>query len=166
MTRHAKRVNKDGQAIYYFQCRLYKAGNCSNKNMISSKILDIQVVDFLAEEAERLANLVETDEQPIVEEHPEVKTLRASLNTLETLPPSSGTEQIKNDLKEQIVIALGITNNASKQSLIAKERIIQAFSNKSYWQGLEAQDKRAILNGCIKKICVDGKFVTAIEYRY
>ncbi|MEH2439901.1 fdxN element excision recombinase XisF [Nostoc sp.] len=166
MTRHAKRVNKDGQAIYYFQCRLYKAGSCSNKNMISSKILDIQVVNLLAEEAERLANLVETDEQPVVEEPPEVKTLRASLNTLETLPSSSGIEQIKNDLKEQIAIALGITNNASKQSLIAKERIIQAFSNKSYWQGLEAQDKRAILNGCIKKIFVDGKFVTAIEYRY
>ncbi|WP_448268144.1 fdxN element excision recombinase XisF [Nostoc sp. DSM 114159] len=166
MTRHAKRVNKDGQAIYYFQCRLYKAGNCSNKNMISSKILDIQVVDFLAQEAERLANLVETDEQTVVEESAEVKTLRASLNTLETLPPSSAIEQIKNDLKEQIAIALGATNNAIKQSLIAKERIILAFSNKSYWQGLNAQDKRAILNGCVKKICVDGNFITAIEYRY
>jgi beta-phosphoglucomutase-like phosphatase (HAD superfamily) len=109
---------------------------------------------------------VETDEQPIVEEPSEVKTLRASLNTLETLPPSYAIEQIKNDLKEQIAIALGTTNNASRQSLIAKERIIQAFANKSYWQGLEAQDKRAILNGCVKKICVDGNFVTAIEYRY
>lgn len=166
MTRHAKRVDKSGQAIYYYQCRLYKAGNCSNKNMISSKILDIQVVDLLAQEAERLANLVETDEPLIVEESPEVKTLRASLNSLETLPASSAIEQIKNDLKEQIAIALGATNNASKQSLIAKERIIQAFAHKSYWQGLNAQDKRAILNGCVKKISVDGNFVTAIEYRY
>jgi site-specific DNA recombinase len=166
MTRHAKRIDKHGQAIYYYQCRLYKAGNCSNKNMISSKILDVQVVDLLAQEAERLANLVETDEQPVVEEPPEVKTLRVSLNNLETLPPSSAIEQIKNDLKEQIAIALNPINNTTKQSLIAKERIIQAFANKSYWQGLNAQDKRAILNGCIKKICVDGNFVTAIEYRY
>ncbi|MBU7586313.1 MAG: recombinase family protein [Nostoc sp. TH1S01] len=166
MTRHAKRVNKDGEAIYYYQCRLYKAGNCSNKNMISSKILDIQVVDFLAQEAERLANLVDTDEQVSVDEPPEVKTLRASLNTLETLPPSSAIEQIKNDLKEQIAIALETINNTVKESLIAKERIIQAFANKSYWQELEAQDKKLILNGCIKKIFVDGNFVTAIEYRY
>ncbi|MBE9205828.1 recombinase family protein [Nostoc sp. LEGE 06077] len=166
MTRHAKRINKNGEAIYYFQCRLYKAGNCGNKNMISSKILDIQVVDFLAQEAERLANLVDTDEQIPVEEPPEVKTLRASLNTLETLPPSSAIEQIKNDLKEQIAIAFGVTNNTAKESLIAKERIIQAFSHKSYWQGLQAQDKRLILNGCVKKICVDGNFITTIEYRY
>ncbi|AFY43940.1 fdxN element excision recombinase XisF [Nostoc sp. PCC 7107] len=166
MTRHAKRVNKSGEAIYYFQCRLYKAGNCGNKNMISSKILDIQVVDFLAKEAGRLANLVDTDEQVPIEEPAEVKTLRASLNTLETLPPSSAIEQIKNDLKEQIAIALGTTHNAAKESLIAKERIIQAFANKSYWQGLQPQDKRLILNGCVKKICVDGNFITAIEYRY
>ncbi|MBD2498494.1 fdxN element excision recombinase XisF [Nostoc sp. FACHB-280] len=166
MTRHAKRVNKDGEAIYYYQCRLYKAGNCSNKNMISSKVLDIQVVDFLAQEAERLANLVETDEPLPIEEPAEVKTLRASLNTLETLPPSLAIEQIKNDLKEQIAIALGTQNNAAKESLIAKDRIIQAFANTSYWQELQPQDKRLILNGCIKKICVDGNFVTAIEYRY
>ncbi|MBD2438773.1 fdxN element excision recombinase XisF [Nostoc sp. FACHB-110] len=166
MTRHAKRVNKDGEAIYYYQCRLYKAGNCSNKNMISSKVLDIQVVDFLAQEAERLANLVETDEPLPIEEPAEVKTLRASLNTLETLPPSLAIEQIKNDLKEQIAIALGTTHNTAKESLIAKERIIQAFANKSYWQGLKGQDKRLILNGCVKKIFVDGHFVTAIEYRY
>ncbi|WP_242038005.1 hypothetical protein [Tolypothrix sp. FACHB-123] len=50
--------------------------------------------------------------------------------------------------------------------MIAKERIIRAFANKNYWQGLQAQDKRAILNGCVKKICVDGNFVTAIDYRY
>ncbi|BAY39572.1 fdxN element site-specific recombinase XisF [Nostoc sp. NIES-2111] len=166
MTRHAKRVDKNGRAIYYYQCRLYKTGNCNNKNMISSKILDVQVVDLLAQEAERLANLVETDEQPVVEEPPEVKTLRASLNNLETLPASSAIEQIKNDLKEQIAIALGTINNNVKQSLIAKERIIHAFANKSYWQELNAQDKRLILNGCIKKICVDGNFVTTIEYRY
>jgi hypothetical protein len=134
--------------------------------MISSKTLDVQVVDLLAQEAERLANLVETDEPAILEEPPEVKTLRASLNNLETLPASSAIEQIKNDLKEQIAIALGTINNTTKQSLIAKERIIQAFANKSYWQELNPQDKKLILNGCIKKICVDGKFVTAIEYRY
>jgi len=165
MTRHAKRVNKDGQAIYYFQCRLYKAGSCSNKNMISSKILDIQVVDLLAEEAERLANLVETDEQPL-EEPPEVKTLRSSLNTLETLPQNPAIDQAKYVLREQIALALASKNNSSKHSLIAKERIMQAFSNKSYWQGLIAQDKRSILNGCIKRIFVDGNSVTLIEYCY
>ena len=165
MTRHAKRVNKDGQAIYYFQCRLYKAGSCSNKNMISSKILDVQVVELLAKEAERLANLVEADEQP-VEEPPEVKTLRGSLNTLETLPPNPAIDQAKDLLREQIVLALAIKDNSSKQFLIAKERIIQAFSNKGYWQGLKPQDKRAILQGCIRRIFVDGNFVTTIEYSY
>jgi DNA invertase Pin-like site-specific DNA recombinase len=164
MTRHAKRVNKDGETIYYFQCRSYKAGSCTNKVMISSKILDTQVVDLLAQEAERLANLVEEDEQPM-EEPPEVKTLRASLNNLETLPPNPGLNQAKNVLREQIALALASQNNTSKHSRIAKGRIVQAFSNKSYWQGLQHVDKRTILNGCIKRIFVDGNFVTDIEYR-
>jgi hypothetical protein len=38
-----------------------------------------------------------------------------------------------------------------------------AFSNERYWQGLEQQDKQALLKACVKKIVVDGNLVTAVE---
>ena len=66
-------------------------------------------------------------------------------------------------MRMQIATAVATTSNASKQYLIAKERIIVAFSNQRYWEGLEPEDKQALLKGCIKKIVVDANLVTAVE---
>jgi hypothetical protein len=47
--------------------------------------------------------------------------------------------------------------------LIAKERIVRAFSNSLFWQGLQIEDKKALLQGCIHWIVVDGNRVTNVE---
>jgi hypothetical protein len=99
----------------------------------------------------------------MTEEPPEVKTLRASLNTLEALPSNPAIEKAKEDIRMQIADAIATTSNNSKQYLVAKERITRAFANPRYWEGLEIEDKRALLQGCVKKIVVDGAVVELLH---
>ena len=157
-----KLVKRKGFVRHHYQCSFYRTGACHNGRMISSDELEKQVINHLVQQAERLAELVE-QEVDTSEESSEVKILRASLNTLEALPSNRAIEKAKEDLRMQIVTAIATNNNASKQYLIAKERIVTAFSNERYWQGLEPQDKQALLKGCVKKIVVDGNLVTTIE---
>ncbi len=157
-----KLVKKKNFVRHHYQCSFYRTGACSNGKMISSDELEAQVINHLVREAERLAGLVEKEVEKTTES-PEVKTLRASLNTLEALPSNPAIEKAKEDIRMQIADAIATTNNTSKQYLIAKERIVVAFSNHRYWQGLEPQDQQALLQGCVKKIMVDGNTVTAVE---
>jgi DNA invertase Pin-like site-specific DNA recombinase len=157
-----KLVKKKNFVRHHYQCSFYRTGACSHGKMISSDELEAQVTNYLVHEAERLAEFVEK-EVDTTTESAEVKTLRASLNTLEALPTNPAIEKAKQDILKQIADAIATTNNTSKQYLIAKERIITAFSNQRYWQGLEPQDKQALLKGCVKKIIVDGNKVTAVE---
>ena len=89
--------------------------------------------------------------------------MRASLNTLDALPSNPAIEKAKEDILKQIADAIATTSDTSKQYLIAKERIVFAFSNQRYWQSLEPQDKQALLKGCIRKITVDGNKVIAVK---
>ncbi|MBW4594588.1 MAG: recombinase family protein [Brasilonema angustatum HA4187-MV1] len=157
-----KLVKRKGFVRHHYQCSFYRTGACHNGRMISSDELEKQVINHLVHQAERLAGLVE-QEVDSSEESPEVKILRASLNTLEALPSNPAIEKAKEDIRMQIATAIATLDNASKQYLIAKERIVMAFSNERYWQGLEQQDKQALLKGCVKKIVVDGNLVSAIE---
>ncbi|MEC4815243.1 MAG: fdxN element excision recombinase XisF [Scytonema sp. PMC 1069.18] len=157
-----KLVKRKGFVRHHYQCSFYRTGACHNGRMISSDELEKQVINHLVHQAERLAGLVE-QEVDFSEESPEVKTLRASLNTLEALPSNPAIEKAKEDIQMQIATAIATLHNASKQYLIAKERIVMAFSNERYWQGLEQEDKQALLKGCVKKIVVDGNMVSAIE---
>ncbi|MEM7555509.1 MAG: fdxN element excision recombinase XisF [Cyanobacteria bacterium P01_A01_bin.84] len=157
-----KLVKKKNFIRHHYQCSFYRTGACSNKQMISSDNLEKQIIEYLVHEAERLAGLVE-QETKLIEEPVEVKTLRASLNTLEALPLIPAIEKAKEDIRIQIANSLAIVTNHSQQSLIAKERIIQAFSNPKFWQELQIEDKKALLQGCIKKIVVDGNQVKKVE---
>jgi hypothetical protein len=85
------------------------------------------------------------------------------LNTLDALPSNPAIEKAKEDILQQIADAQATTNNNSKQYLIAKERIVSAFSNHRYWESLEAEDKQTLLKGCIRKITVDGNKVIAVN---
>ena len=160
-----KFVKKKNFIRHHYQCSFYRTGACSNGKMISSDKLEKQVIENLVSQAERLAGLVE-QETKIVEEPPEVKTLRASLNTLEALPSNSAIEKAKDDIRMQIADILATATSYSQQYLIAKERIIRAFANPEFWQGLQVEDKKALLQGCIKKIVVDGNRVTEVELLY
>ncbi|BAZ40418.1 fdxN element site-specific recombinase XisF [Calothrix sp. NIES-4101] len=157
-----KLVKKKNFVRHHYQCSFYRTGACSNGRMIASDDLEKQVIQYLVREAERLAGLVEQDIY-ITEEPQEVKTLRASLNTLEALPSNPAIEKAKEDMRMQIADAIATTNNTCKQYLIAKERILAAFSNQKYWEGLAVEDKRALLQGCVQKIVVDGNLVTGVE---
>ena len=157
-----KLVKRQGFIRHHYQCSFYRTKACHNGRMISSDKLEEQTIDYLVREAERLASLVE-QEVTDAKDSAEIKTLRASLNTLEALPSNPAIEKAKEDMRMQIADAIATTNNTSKQYLIAKERIVQAFSNPRYWLSLEPQDKRTLLKGCVKRIVVDGNRVTAVE---
>jgi outer membrane murein-binding lipoprotein Lpp len=157
-----KLVKKKNFIRHHYQCSFYRTGACTNKKMISSDNLEKQVIAYLVSEAERLAGLVE-QEAKVMQESSEVKTLRASLNTLEALPSNRAIEKAKEDIRIQIADSLTTATNNGVEYLIAKERIIQAFSNPNFWQGLQEEDKKALLQGCIKKIVVDGDRVTKVE---
>ena len=130
--------------------------------MISSDNLEKQVIEHLIHQAEELAGLVQ-QETKLTEEPAEVKTLRATLNTLEALPSNPAIEKAKEDMRMQIADALARQSNDSVRYLIAKERIIRAFSNPEFWEGLQVEDKKALLQGCIQKIVVDENRVTTVE---
>lgn len=157
-----KLVKRKGFVRHHYQCSFYRTGACQNGRMISSDELEKQVINHLVREAERLAGLVE-QEVVTKEESSEIKTLRASLNTLEALPSNPAIAKAKEDIRMQIADAIATSSNTSKQYLIAKERVVVAFANERYWQGLEVQDKQALLKGCIKRIVVDGNLVTVVE---
>ncbi len=164
-----KLVKRTGLIRHHYQCSFYRTGACDNKRMISNDELEKQVIEWLVREAERLATLVEQEIQ-VTEEPAEVKTLRASLNILDALPSNPAIEKAKEDILSQIADALALpaagiatTSEISKQYLIAKERIVFAFSNQRYWQSLEPQDKQALLKGCIRKITVDGNKVIEVK---
>ncbi len=157
-----KLVKKQNFIRHHYQCSFYRTGACSNGQMISSDGLEKQVIEHLVGKAERLAVLVE-QEAKVIEEPPFVKTLRASLNTLEALPSNPAIEKAKEEMRMQIADALATVNHNSQQYLIAKERIIQAFSNQRYWEGLQVEDKRSLLQGCIQKIVLNGNQVTEVE---
>jgi DNA invertase Pin-like site-specific DNA recombinase len=157
-----KLVKKQNFIRYHYQCSFYRTGACSNGRMIASDELERQVIEHLVGAAERLAVLVE-QEVMVMDEPLPIKTLRTSLKTLEALPSNPAIEKAKEEIRIQIAASIATVNNNSKQYLIAKERIIRAFANQRYWQGLEVQDKQTLLQGCVKKIVVDGNQVTAIE---
>jgi DNA invertase Pin-like site-specific DNA recombinase len=157
-----KLVKRAGFIRHHYQCSFYRTGACHNKRMISNDELEKQVIEWLVQEAEKLATLVE-QEVEITKEPAQIHTLRVSLNTLDALPSNPAIEKAKKDILQQIVDAQATTENSSKQYLIAKERIVSAFSNQRYWQSLEPQDKQALLKGCIRKITVDGNKVIAVN---
>ena len=157
-----KLVKKKNFIRHHYQCSFYRTGACDNKQMISSDSLEKQVIEHLVKESERLAGLVE-QETKVISEPATVKTLRASLNTLEALPSNPAIEKAKEDMRMQIADILATQSNDSVQYLIAKERIIRAFSNPEFWQGLLLEDKKALLQGCIQKIAVDGNRVINVE---
>jgi Recombinase zinc beta ribbon domain/Recombinase len=163
LSRQSKKlVKRTGLIRHHYQCSFYRTGACHNRRMISNDELEKQVIEWLVRKAERLAILVEQEVQ-VTEEPAEIRTLRASLNTLDALPSNPAIEKAKEDILSQIEKAIATASDTSKQYLIAKERIAVAFSNQRYWESLEPQDKQALLKGCIRKITVDGNKVTAVQ---
>lgn len=163
-TRQCKKLVKRENFIrHHYQCSFYRAGACQNGKMVSSDSLEAQLVNYLVCESDRLASIVQAESQEAVEP-PEVKTLRASLSTLESLPSNPAIEKAKEEIIAQIGNAIALQNNNSKRSHFIERRIIQAFSDKLYWESLTREEKKVLLNSCIRKIIIDGKVIASVEF--
>lgn len=159
-----KLVKKSNFVRHHYQCSFYRIGTCANGTMISSDKLEEQVIDYLAKEAIALSQFGQ-ESQP-VPENEELKQLKASLIQLETIPPLASIEKAKQEIKEQIAAIDQSTAAMTRQYLIAREIIVEAFSDPEYWRSLEPQDKSKILKGCIRKIMIDANQIKSIQFRF
>lgn len=157
---------KTGDTIVYYQCNnYYKNRLCDNQQMINDKQIEAQLIPHLTSAAGRLMSLtVEIDEQP---ESEEILTLRRQLTHLEAIP---GRNQVIVDavesIKMQIQGMLMVEGCKRQQSEIAKERFIQAFGDRDFWESIENPgDKKILLTETISEILVDGKRLMSVKLK-
>ncbi|NJL61521.1 MAG: hypothetical protein HC903_06435 [Methylacidiphilales bacterium] len=133
--------------------------------MINDKQIEAQLIPHLTSAAGRLMSLtVEIDEQP---ESEEILTLRRQLTHLEAIP---GRNQVIVDavesIKMQIQGMLMVEGCKRQQSEIAKERFIQAFGDRDFWESIENPgDKKILLTETISEILVDGKRLMSVKLK-
>ena len=165
-SRQSKKLVKGQNFIrHHYQCSFYKSKACSNKTMISSDVLERQVVELLVLEADRLSAMgIQTD--LTVQESQELKTLKTQLAGLEALPPSLDIAGLINKVKQDIAAIDHSTAAQSTQYLVSKDLIVGAFSDPDFWLQIEPAEKTEVLRTCIRRIVVDGNRVTSIEFKY
>jgi DNA invertase Pin-like site-specific DNA recombinase len=162
----SKYRKKIGRNVSHFQCNYYKnEGLCVQRTMISDIKIEKQVIQFLVKEAERLAKLGE--EKEFYKETDEVTVLRQQLNQLEVIPGNNPIiEKAKDDIRNKITDVLATSNADRKKLIIAKERIVAAFSDPEFWYSIEdSTDKKKLLNDCVKKAVVDGTKIIHVELK-
>jgi DNA invertase Pin-like site-specific DNA recombinase len=162
----SKYRKKIGRNVSHFQCNYYrKQGLCDQRTMISDIEIEKQVIKFLIKEAERLAKLAE--EKEFYKESDEVTVMRQQLNQLEVIPGNNPIiEKAKDDIKNKITDVLATSNPDRKKLIMAKERIIAAFSDPEFWDSIEdSTDKKKLLNDCVKRVVVDETKITYVELK-
>ena len=165
-SRQAKKLVKStGLFKHHYQCSKYKIKACDNKTMINSTSLDRQLISFLVLEAKKLAEMAKTCPNK-EEESAELIEKKHSLAELEKLPPFPALEKAKQELRDDISLILNNTTKKSLDYVIAKDLIIEAFSDPDYWLSLSAVDKSTILKGCVRRILVDGNRIIKAEFKY
>ena len=166
-SRQAKKlVKRTGLFTHHYQCSKYKTKTCDNKTMISSTNLESQLIQILILEAKKLVEMakIHAGEEG---ESAELIEKKHSLAELEKLPPFPALEKAKQELRDDISLILNSTTKKSLDYIIAKDLIIEAFSDsEDYWQHLNNEDKAVILKGCIRRILVDGNRITKVEFKY
>ena len=131
--------------------------------MIRSDNLDEQVADLLVQEATRLAGMVNLEEEKR-EESAEVKELRETLAGLEKLPVNPFVENAKDGIREQIASILSLNEKVTTHSLLVREELSQMFCDREFWETRTPDDKKRILNRFVRRIIVDKRVVTGIEF--
>lgn len=162
-TKFRKLINRN---ISYFQCNYYRNdGLCKNKTMISDIEIEKQLTPLLIKEAERLSVLGE--EISPTQEDSEVTELRCQLSQLKAISkPNFAILKAIEDLESQINSAAAQKHNQDRQMIIAKERIVAAFSNPAFWESIDSPaDKKRLLGEVILEIRVDAKKVQSVKYR-
>lgn len=165
-TRQSKKLVKSKNFIrHHYQCSFYHIKACTNKTMISSDVLEKQVVELLVQEADRLS-VMGSQTDFTLQESQELKTLKTQLAGLEALPPSLDIAGLINKVRQDIAAIDQSTAAQTTQYLVSKDLIIEEFKHPETWLELEPSDKTALLQACIRKIIVDGNRVVSIEYKY
>lgn len=152
--------------VVYYQCNnYYKNRLCDNQQMINDKQIESQLIPYLTSAAEQLMSLTyEIEEQP---ESKEITTLRQQLTQMEAIP---GKNQIIKQAIESIKTQIQGLQMAEvikqQQSEIVRERFIEAFSDRNFWQSIEnPNDKKILLNECISEIYVEGKHLISVKLK-
>lgn len=161
-----KLVKRTGYIRHHYQCSKYRVKACHNKTMIGSDSLEKQVIDLLIKEARKLSELGLEDAPKNEAEHEEIRKLKDSLAALEKVPYHPSIETAKADIRQQLIDLDKSMSVQSTEYIIAKDRIISAFSDPLYWELLENEEKAEILKTCIRKILIDGNRVVRIEFKY
>ena len=165
-SRQSKKLVKGTNYLrHYYQCSFYRTRTCNNSTMISSDSLEHQVIVLLIQEAERLSKVGE-QHTSIVLESKELQQLKVQLTTLESLPYNSIIQSSIMETKRRIAELDKSTATQSVNYIVSKERIISAFSDPLYWEGLDTSLKGEILKSCIRRIYIKGNEVVSIEFKY
>ena len=163
LTRTSGQLKRGGKFIHYYQCSHFPLGRCNRKEMIRSDYLDEQVADLLIKEATTLAEMVNLEEEKR-QESPEVKQLRDTLAGLEKLPVNPFVEKAKDGIREQIASILSLNEKVTTHSLLIREELSQMFCDREFWETRTPDDKKRILNRFVRRIIVDKRVVTGIEF--
>ncbi|GEM_PF-962503 len=158
---------RDSKFKSYYQCTYYlKSGMCQQKTAITNFDLEDQIIDFLVQEAERLAVLGEPANITVTESK-ELLELRSQLQALESIPGNNpAIETAKEGLRLQISEWVNSGERSNQAMLISRERILAAFSNRNFWKGIQNPvDKKRLLRECIICAVVDEGKVVEVRLR-
>jgi len=157
---------KTGDTIVYYQCNnYYKNRLCDNQQMINDRQIESQLIPHLTNAAERLMSLtVEIEEQS---ESKEILTLRRQLAQIEAIPgKNQAIADAVESLKIQIQGLVIVEASKRQQSEITRERFIQAFRDRNFWESIEnPDDKKTLLTETIAEIVVEGKRLISVKLK-
>jgi hypothetical protein len=107
-----------------------------------------------------MVNLEEEKRQEPIE----VKELRDTLAGLEKLPVNPFVEKAKDGIREQITSILSLNEKVTTRSLLIREELSQMFCDREFWETRTPDDKKRILNRFVRRIIIDKRVVTGIEF--
>lgn len=152
------RLLKTKGYVAYFQCVHYGQGRCDCKAMLRNDKLEEQLQEHLVNKAEAMVKTLNFDEE--VEEPAELLGLRQDLAQLEKCSPNPAIERAKCDIKNQI---LAIKRSYMPKSVPQREKFIEMFEDKFFWNTLTNEEKKRVLSDFVRCIWVQGAFVRGID---
>jgi DNA invertase Pin-like site-specific DNA recombinase len=160
-------LKKSQKHVSYFQCLYYRNnGTCTNKTMISSIELENQVIPLLVREAERLSLIgvgIVKLEEPL-----DLIALKQQLRQLEGISGrNTSIEKAIAEIREDILLKTASLAHVQTEWTISRDRVIKAFANPEFWDSIDSHnDKKRLLDECVREIKVDGCRVLEIKYRH
>ncbi|MEA5571959.1 fdxN element excision recombinase XisF [Calothrix sp. UHCC 0171] len=160
---------KADRKISYYQCNNYNKNRlCDNKKMINDVQIEQQLIPLLCQKADSVAVIADLSfESNIINEPEEVVALKQQLRQLSLIPGNNpAIHQAIDLINQQIANIISDTKNKQLSYLVHKNRIVAAFANPLYWERLDIEDKRELLQGCLKYVQVAKGQILDVKFRY